>query len=298
MKNLNPVQHVRKFNKWLDKQNWFLQTAIMLSIVFIIRTFVFGLYSVPTGSMEHTMLVGESFFADKLTIWFTPIKRGDIISFNTPVFKYSKNPLMYLFQRYIWGPENWTKRVIGLPGERVKGRIENGKPVVYINGERFEEPYVNNYPLVVCKEEAYQLGLSFPFMNKHVKEVSRTFDPELEFDDIKQPFYCIEKKDILPHSKYPLILYPYTPYFHSPDRDVFDIQLKNDEYWGMGDNRQGSFDSRGFGPIKRELIHGRIVFRLFSIDTPNSLLYELFVNPITLFTKKLRPWKRWFCVVK
>lgn len=295
MKINNPF---KKFNNWLDNQNWFIQTTVMLSIVFFVRTFIFGLYWVPTGSMEPTMLVGESFFADKLTIWFTPIKRGDIISFNTPVFKYSKNYFVNLFQRYIWGPENWTKRVIGLPGEHIEGKIENGKPIIYINGERFDEPYTNPYPLVTCKEEAYQLGLKFPFMNKHIKETSRTTIPDFDFDDSKQPFYCIEKKDILPSYNTPLLLYPNTPYFHMPDRDIFDVTLKSDEYWGMGDNRQGSFDSRGFGPIQHHLIHGRIVFRLFSIDSANSLIYDIVVNPIKLVTKKLRSFKRWFCRVK
>ena len=38
------------------------QIAFVLLVVFLIRTFVFGLYQVPTGSMETTMLVGERFF--------------------------------------------------------------------------------------------------------------------------------------------------------------------------------------------------------------------------------------------
>jgi len=39
----------------------------LLMIIFLIRTIGFGLYQVPTGSMETTMLVGERFFADKFT---------------------------------------------------------------------------------------------------------------------------------------------------------------------------------------------------------------------------------------
>src|SRR5579872_4732903 len=97
------------------KQQSFLSSAVefifLLTVVFLIRTFFFGLYQVPTGSMETTMLVGERFFADKLSYNFRSPRYGEIIAFNSPEFKYSTNPLMKLFQRYVWGPDNWTKRV-------------------------------------------------------------------------------------------------------------------------------------------------------------------------------------------
>ena len=73
---------------------------------------------------------------------------GEIISMNDPEFKYSKNPAMNLFQHYVWGPSNWTKRVIGVPGDVIKGVIEDGKAVVYRNGEKLNEPYINKYPLM------------------------------------------------------------------------------------------------------------------------------------------------------
>src|ERR1700737_1004605 len=92
------------------------ELAGLLLIVFLIRTFGFGLYQVPTGSMETTMLVGERFFADKLTIWFTPIKRGDIISFNDPVYDYSDNYFMNMYQRYVGGtPWAWIQYFMGQP---------------------------------------------------------------------------------------------------------------------------------------------------------------------------------------
>ena len=118
------------------------EIAGLLLIVFIIRTVGFGLYQVPTGSMEPTMLVGERFFADKFTVLFRDIKRGDIISFNAPDasqcsmgFQYSDNKLVYLWQHYVYGPANWTKRVIGIPGDEVKGTIEDGHPVVYLKAK-------------------------------------------------------------------------------------------------------------------------------------------------------------------
>jgi len=127
---------LKRSQDWLDRQAWYNQIIVILTLVFLLRTFGFGLYQVPTGSMETTMLVGERFFADKLTVWFTSIKRGEIISFNEPIYKYSKNPFMNLWERYFWGPSNWTKRVIGIPGDHIQGKIEDGHPVVYLNGKK------------------------------------------------------------------------------------------------------------------------------------------------------------------
>ena len=64
---------------------------VIIPVVFLIKTFIFGLYQVPTCSMETTMLVGERFFADKITPYFTKPKRGEIISFNEPTHPYSKS---------------------------------------------------------------------------------------------------------------------------------------------------------------------------------------------------------------
>lgn len=63
-------------------------------------------------------------------------------------------------------------------------------------------------------------------------------------------------------------------------RDVqISITLKDDEYFVMGDNRNESNDSRIWGPLKRTLIMGRPVIRLFPIGKfgffPGSYTIEL-----------------------
>ena len=161
--------HKRPNKSWLAQN---IESFLFIALVaFFIRTFFFGLYQVPTGSMETTMLVGERFFADKLTPWFMPIKRGEVIAFNDPGFSYSENPIANLWQRYVWGPSNWTKRVIGIPGDHVQGVVEDGKPVIYVNGVKLDEPYLNKYPLIP------------PSVNKY----PRSWDPSRPYND--QPFY-------------------------------------------------------------------------------------------------------------
>jgi signal peptidase I len=312
-KKINPLYWTSKFNGWVDTKHWVLQVFILLGVVFFVRTFLFGLYWVPTGSMEPTILVGESFFADKFTIWFTPIKRGDIISFNAPTYVYSSNPFIRLFEKYVYGPDNWTKRVVGVPGDHVVGKIINGKTYIYLNGQELEESYLNTFPIVQVKEEAWQLCWNFPgigktplqsipFMKKVASKKYRVYDPQFDINSPEQPFYNLYLESKLPYESSPSILYPRTEYPYASASDVFDVTLGKGEYWCMGDNRLGSYDSRGFGRVYGEMIHGRIVFRLFSFKSPNSLVYDVILMPVYkvyLHFKELsRRWDRWFCKIK
>lgn len=239
----------------------------LLVLFFVIRTVGFGLYSVPSESMETTMLRGENFLADKLTLWFKPLQRGDIISFNEMSFPYSQNPFVRWFQKYVYGPRNITKRIIGIPGDEVEGLIENGKPIVKVNGVVLDEPYVNRYPILRVKTS--QGGRSCMYVS---------YDKNMPFD--KQPFYRINPLMIL-HG-FGSILYPQTP----TSCDEFKVKLGENQYWVMGDNRLGSGDSRMWGILDGSMIHGKIVFRLFSTDGNNFLpilgipVLDLILHPI------------------
>lgn len=58
-----------------------------------------------------------------------------------------------------------------------------------------------------------------------------------------------------------------------------DIELAEDEYFLLGDNRAASLDSRAFGPVKRNFIVGRTLLRGWPIDqfglVTNNLEYNL-----------------------
>src|SRR5579859_5713391 len=260
--------------------------VIIIPLAFLIRSFGYGLYRVPTGSMEPTMLVGERFFADKFTPLFSKPKRGDIITFNDPTYHYSKNPLVYSVQRYIWGPSNLTKRIIGIPGDHVQGTIEHGKPAVYVNGKKVEEPYVNPYPLIPTSLD---------------REVWRTYDPSVSYPE--QPFYHMNQRRIEEVRKWydrrgrVAIRNPHTPFPEGQGSDIFDVTLQDNQYWVMGDNRLGSSDSRDWGVLDGDHIHGKILYRLWSIDSDsNWWILDILFHPIEVW-KKFR-WGRSFQSVK
>jgi signal peptidase I len=257
---------------------------IILPVAFLIRTFGFGLYAVPSESMETTLLVGERFFADKASYWFRKPRHGEIISFDDPRHKYSNNKAIRLIETYAnWNISNWTKRIIGIPGDTIKGVIEDGHPVVYRNGVKLDESsYVNNNPIIFlwANSDYARLGV---YGDK--KLYFRTFVPDVPWD--KQPYYAINPHLVVlnPASGQPMsIRYPGTPI--PGGGDVFEVHLKDNQYWVMGDNRLGSGDSREWGPLDGRLIHGRIVIRIWSIDSDESwVIVDLLKHPIAFWSK-------------
>lgn len=59
---------------------------------------------------------------------------------------------------------------------------------------------------------------------------------------------------------------PYIPPKYQDDRSQPEISLGPAEYFCMGDNRSISFDSRDFGPVRRNLIYGRAAFVIWPVD--------------------------------
>ena len=132
----------------------------------------------------------------------------------------------------------------------------------------------------------------------------KTYNPSKPLDE--QPFQNINKNRIFkdPMTGKPVVFYPGTPISKNGKRivdgknywgagDEFYVKLKGNQYWVMGDNRLGSSDSRVFGPIDGNRVHGRILFRILSVDTNETWLFWDFIkNPIS-FVKRIR-WHRLF----
>ncbi|MBT4594853.1 signal peptidase I [bacterium] len=294
-------------------QDWFETLIFVVPVVVIIKTFLLGTYHIPTGSAENTMLVGDRIIANKLVYWFKPIKRGEYITCNDPMFEYApRGTINFYWQKYLGlgipllglsaGPTNWTKRVIALPGDTVEGRIEDGKPVIYVNNEKLNEPYVNTYPLLVTRKttgflNARDVGsLPLPgFLIKQTKTVRYTYDPNKPFG--QQPFYDIDEKDALknPFTGELMLKWPKQAEY----QDSFPkIIVPEGKYWVMGDSRRNSADSRVWGLLDEEHIHGRASFILYSVDSEEWIWpFELIKHPIDFWTKKIR-WSRFFNWIK
>lgn len=127
----------KKKKKKADDRGFVAEWTVTVLMLLFGTTTLLQAFVVPTGSMENTVLIGDHMFVDKLSYspsgWaskhilpYTEVKRGDIIVFRWPVD---------LRQNYI-------KRVIGMPGDRIK--LVNKE--LYLNGKKMDEPYVVHLP--------------------------------------------------------------------------------------------------------------------------------------------------------
>ena len=156
-----------------------VKVAVLAGVtIVIIRHFLFKPFYVRGASMEPNFYDKEYLIIDELSYRLRQPHRGEVI-----VFRYPNNPKEY-----------FLKRIVGLPGERIK--VSDGVVIIY--NQQYPEG-------IVLQEEYLQNTL-----------------------------------------------------LTSGDKI---LNIKNDEYFVLGDNRPNSYDSRRFGAIDKEEIVGRAVFR-------------------------------------
>jgi len=114
---------------------WMLVLAIALVAAFLVRTYLFQTFYIPSASMQPTLQIGDRIIVSKVTYDFRSVERGDIIVFRAPPAEHNDcgDP----------GVTDLVKRVMGLPGEVISSRGNN----VTINGKVVPEPWFPATPL-------------------------------------------------------------------------------------------------------------------------------------------------------
>ncbi|MFE9425026.1 signal peptidase I [Kitasatospora sp. NPDC006697] len=126
--------------------------VLALVLALVIKTFFVQAFSIPSGSMENTLLPGDRVLVDKLTPWFgAKPERGDVVVFKDPNNWLADEPVAKsnVFQQALGyvglmpaaGDRDLIKRVIAVGGDTVD--CEAGKPVT-VNGVALDEPYINS----------------------------------------------------------------------------------------------------------------------------------------------------------
>lgn len=216
-----------------------------------IRSVAFEPFSIPSGSMIPTLLVGDYLFVSKSTygyskysfplsaipiegrMYSSPPERGDVIVFRKP----HDESIDYI------------KRLMGLPGDTIQ--VKDGR--VYINHKMLKRTFVGEY-----KAKSPPKGEVVTY-KKYTEEL-----PEGRKHDI------IERSD----SEY----LDNTPEYTIPEGN----------YFMMGDNRDGSQDSRvmsevGFVPFENFVGRAENIF--FSVDE-ESQIWEFWKWPTSLRFKR------------
>ncbi len=207
--------------------------ALLLALV--IRSLLFQPFSIPSGSMKPTLLVGDYLFVSKFAygysrysfpfspplfsgrIWSGTPERGDIA-----VFRFPPNPRI-----------DYIKRVIGLPGDR----IQMIRGVLHINGEPVKRERTGTYDPGDSGDEAAQAAI-----------YTETLPNGVSYETL----------DITPNSM---------------SDNTREFLVPEGHYFMMGDNRDNSADSRanvGFVPLENFVGRAEMIF--FSIGGGSSPL--------------------------
>ena len=246
----------------------YFESAVVTVIMALFgMTFIVQAVKVPTGSMQNTITIGDHLLVNKFifapgkSLPFLPqreIKRGDII-----VFKYPGNP---------YDPKrddrpdnrpiltNYVKRVIGIPGDRIKIQGNN----VIVNGEIVPEHHIT----------------ATDHNRKDPLEINN--NPERKPGELYDVYYRPGPPD------------------DDQGYDAFqgkdEIVVPEASYFVMGDNRNNSEDSRYWGFVPRDLVIGRAMFVYWSYDE-SAEATEGFFGIVIDFFKNTR-WSRTGTLVK
>jgi len=208
--------------------------AIAFIIALCIRFFAVEAFKIPTGSMYPTLYVGDHIFVNKFVYGpelpfinkrifeLREPKRGEII-----VFRFPNNP-----------KEDYIKRVVGLPGDKVtiKGRqVKVNDNFLECGGEK-EYSYQDNSG---ANHETTMLQCQFW---KDAKNSDEKFN----------------------------VIYEYTTDDGYGTTQEFTVPPNG--YFVMGDNRDHSYDSRGWGFVPHENVKGKALIIWLALSEVHGFL--------------------------
>ncbi len=113
---------------------WLVILVVAVTASLVLRAYVVQTFSIPSGSMEPTLMPGDRILVSKLSVRFGTIHRGDIVVFRAPPAEHG---------RCSGETADLVKRVIGLPGDHLTSRGNT----IYVNGAPLKETWTHTEPL-------------------------------------------------------------------------------------------------------------------------------------------------------
>jgi signal peptidase I len=207
-----------------------------LLLAMVIRTVLFQPFTIPSGSMMPTLLVGDYIFVNKFAYGFSKYSmpfspdlfEGRVLQFSEPergdviVFRLPQQPEI-----------DYIKRLIGLPGDRIQ--VRDG--VLFVNGTAVPKQGDGNF----TSDYRSDPGTNVPVFRE-------TLDNGVTFDTLDQ-----------------------SPSSRGDNTREFVVPAEH--YFFMGDNRDNSLDSRfdeGPGMVPAENLVGRASVIFFSLGNDTS----------------------------
>ena len=210
---------------WLD---WTAGLFPVILVVFLLRSFLFEPFKIPSGSMIPTLLVGDLILVNKFHYGVRlPVINKKIIENHDPkpgdvmVFRYPKDTSI-----------DYIKRVVGVPGDEVSWRNQR----LYINGTLAETQPLPDFYDEDTLRYATQYGEKFGVADHRI------------LVDRNRP-------NFLPANE----TFPFRENCRYSAEGV-TCKVPPGHYFMMGDNRDNSQDSRFWGFVPDQNIVGRAFF--------------------------------------
>lgn len=221
---------------WLD---WTAGLFPVIVAVFLLRSFLFEPFKIPSGSMIPTLLVGDLILVNKFHYGIRlpvlnkkisdghPVERGDVM-----VFRYPPKPSL-----------DYIKRVIGVPGDEVaylnKRLTINGQVVPTQSVPEFFDEDMMRY---FKQYEEDLLGVKHRVLNEDDRPAFVAGADDFAFR--KNCTYSVEG---------------------------VVCKVPAGHYFMMGDNRDNSMDSRYWGFVPDQNIVGKAFFVWMNFSHPNRI---------------------------
>lgn len=222
---------------WLD---WTAGLFPVILVVFLLRSFLFEPFKIPSGSMIPTLLVGDLILVNKYHYGIRlPVINKKIVANHDPqrgdvmVFHFPKDPSI-----------DYIKRVVGVPGDEVSFRDQR----IYLNGVAV--PMEQLPPPGFYDEDLRQY---FPEFKEKLGETEHNILLNVR----SQPFYGAEDK----------ITFPFRENCRYSAEGV-TCKVPPGHYFMMGDNRDNSQDSRFWGFVPDENIVGKAFWIWMNFSSP------------------------------
>ena len=210
---------------WLD---WTAGLFPVILVVFLLRSFLFEPFKIPSGSMIPTLLVGDLILVNKFHYGVRlPVINKKIIANHDPergdvmVFRFPRDTSI-----------DYIKRVVGVPGDEVSYRAQR----LYLNGKEVSVKPLPDY----YDEDSMRYA---PQFEEQLGDVAH----RILVNPRSQPIYSGDRA---------------FPFRENCTYNVEGVTCKVPQgyYFMMGDNRDNSEDSRFWGFVPDENIVGKAFF--------------------------------------
>jgi signal peptidase I len=223
---------------WLD---WTAGLFPVIIIVFVLRSFLFEPFKIPSGSMIPTLEIGDLILVNKFHYGIrlpvinkkivdnNPVRRGDVM-----VFRYPADPSI-----------DFIKRVVGVPGDQI----------TYVN----QRLSVNGQPVPLTALEDYYDEDRRTYSKQFVEQLDPGVEHRLLVDPTLPSFYLgrARKFPMSENCQY--------------SAEGVSCTIPPGHYFMMGDNRDNSEDSRFWGFVPDANIVGRAFFIWMNFGSPKRI---------------------------